>query len=217
MLKNNAAEKLEAFIYAESSSLVNAYLKSRENGSVKLDTNNLTLAGIAEALVNQTEDVGLKPLQDLREVLLSCELTAFQINYSGIISSLTFYLTDNTDKLQPPRLNRLRRFASVFMLLNDNVRPLGDDTTFPAFSTLINKVILAVERLEQFNVRITNLSGSLANLSSFSSSGGSSSSLSNSTTYLRGAQALRFFQSHQIRCNLRKHPSCNFLKGVFTT
>lgn len=105
--------------------------------------NNLT--GIAKSLIDESEDAGLKPLHELRDVLLTCELSAFQINYSGIITSLIEYLTEDDGKLQPTRLERLRRFASVFMLVHDNNRPLGDDTTFPAFSSIINKVILAIE------------------------------------------------------------------------
>lgn len=116
LLKSSASEKLENFIYTESLNLTNTYGESR------IDNHNMTsmhsLTGIADSLIVQNEDVGLKPLQDLREVLLSCELSAFQINYSGIIASLTRYLTEESDKLQPSRLDRLRRFASVFMLIN---------------------------------------------------------------------------------------------------
>lgn len=119
LLKSSSAEKLESFIYIEALNLTNTYGESRADGCSLTSMNHLT--GIADALIAQKEDSGLKPLQDLREVLLSCELSAFQINYSGIIASLITYLTDDSEQLQPPRQDRLRRFASVFMLLNVSI------------------------------------------------------------------------------------------------
>lgn len=76
--------------------------------------------------------------------------------------------------------------------------PLSGDShfaTLPAFERLITKVIHSIGQLEQFTVRLTNLSGI-----------GQASGAS--TTYLRGAQAMRFFQSHQIRLHLQRHPNC---------
>jgi hypothetical protein len=119
LLKSSAAEKLEAFIYAEALNLTNTYGESRAENCGLTSMNHLT--GISDALVAKNEDSGLKPLQDLREVLLSCELSAFQINYSGIISSMITYLTDESEQMQPSRLERLRRFASVFMMLNVSI------------------------------------------------------------------------------------------------
>lgn len=115
LLKTAATEKLEAFIHTESLNLTNNYGEDRNSNSL---TSMHSLVRIAELLGKESTDVGLKPLHDLRDVLLTCELSAFQINYSGIISSLIVYLTEDGGKLQPPRLERLRRFASIFMLLN---------------------------------------------------------------------------------------------------
>lgn len=85
-----------------------------------------------------------------------------------------------------------------------------------SFERLVNKVILAIGQLEQFQVKITNLSGIVQTNNSGTPTIGSgallNSSVLTSTTYLRGAQALRFFQTHQIRCNLKRHPSCKQLR-----
>lgn len=115
LLKTAATEKLEAFIHSESLNLTKNYGEGRNSSSL---TSMNSLTEIAELLSKESTDVGLKPLHDLRDVLLTCELSAFQINYSGIISSLIVYLTEESGKLQPSRLERLQRFASVFMLLN---------------------------------------------------------------------------------------------------
>lgn len=72
--------------------------------------------------------------------------------------------------------------------------------------------------LLSFKVRITNLSGIFTNGSGSSSLAQYQSALLGSgaggslfSTTLRGAQALRFFQMHQIRINLRRHVSINFV------
>ena len=70
-----------------------------------------------------------------------------------------------------------------------------------------------------FKVKITNLSGIVQTSGSGTPIGGTGSRMLTSaeaalasTTYLRGAQALRFFQTHQIKCNLKRHPSCKQLR-----
>lgn len=98
---------------------------------------------------------------------------------------------------------------------SDHLRPsaLTADKLVP-FERLIQKVLLGIAQLEQFQVKITNLSGIIQSSGSGggSSSGSGGVSSMTSTTYLRGAQALRFFQTHQIRCNLKRHPSCKQLR-----
>ncbi|KAI6205573.1 Thyroid hormone receptor interactor 12 [Aphelenchoides besseyi] len=214
-VKATATERLEKFIQIESSALSAKCVAGTGVNTQNLENMNL-LVEVANLLSETGIDAGIKPLHDLRDALSSRELSAFQVNYSGIIGALIGYLTENEGRLLPSRSERLRRFASVFMLLNSYNRPIGGDEAFESFNQLVSRIVLAVERLEQFSVRITNLSGNLSSLpgASMSSSGGSggSQNVFGSTTYLRGAQALRFFQSHQIRCNLRRHPSCKFLR-----
>ena len=236
-LKSTAAEQLEKFIQTEASKLSERCAKwtgaSTENAE-----NMRLLSAITEQLSRGGEDVGVRPLQKLRDALVTRDLSAFQINFSGLMTALTTYLAESGDRLVPTRLERLRRFAGVFMAVTvsadrradwrddysiararfqDHNRPLVDAATLQPFKALIAKVMLTVERLEQFSVRATNLSGNLAGFGSSSlgiggSSHGGGAQQHGSTTYLRGAQALRFFQSHQIRCNLRRHPSCKQLR-----
>uniref|UniRef100_A0A1I7SMU8 E3 ubiquitin-protein ligase n=1 Tax=Bursaphelenchus xylophilus TaxID=6326 RepID=A0A1I7SMU8_BURXY len=212
-LKTEAIEKFGSFIKSESEQLVKRYKATAKGPSQGSDDVDL-LREISERL-NSTKNCGIEPLRDLANIIVKRDMSAFHINHSGIIPALTAYLCETT-KREPDRLSRLRRFASVFMLLSpDNLRPVGDDDHFPAFNRLVSKVVLAIERVEQFNVRVTNLSGNVSHLSNSSyTSSNSSNVLSGigSSAYLRGAQALRFFQSHQIRCNLRRHPSCKHLR-----
>src|SRR4051812_33212603 len=140
--------------------------------------------------------------------------------------------------MMPARPLRLRRFLAAFMALTPETarRPRllevgSTNSVLAPFERLVNKVLLVIGQLEQFQVKVTNLgaivhpggsSGGGGGLSigamaaAAAALGGSTSAIaslaSSSTTYLRGAQALRFFQTNQIRCNLKRHPSCKNLK-----
>jgi len=88
---------------------------------------------------------------------------------------------------------------------NSKNRPVDiNGDVFAPFERLVLKVVHAVGQLEQFQIKVTNVSGVLNNSSTTSSS--------TAGTVLRGSHALRFFQTHQIRCNLKRHPSCRQLK-----
>ncbi|KAI6244075.1 Thyroid hormone receptor interactor 12 [Aphelenchoides fujianensis] len=191
-LKTAAAERLEKFIQLEAAAL-SAKCEAVAGGNTQSLENVAILTEIANLLAEAGMDVGVKPLHDLRDVLATRELSAFQVNYSGIIAALIGYLTENEGRLLPGRTERLRRFASVFMLLNNNTRPAGGEEHFLAFSRLISKIVLAVERLEQFSVRITNLSGNLSSLSgaSMSSGGGGHSSQNFLREWRRGRGSIK--------------------------
>ncbi|CAG5128805.1 unnamed protein product, partial [Candidula unifasciata] len=63
----------------------------------------------------------------------------------------------------------------------------------PALSFLVSKLMACLHQLEQFQVKVHDLPGS---------SGGSS----------RGGNALKFFTTHQLKCQLQRHPACTTLK-----
>lgn len=68
-----------------------------------------------------------------------------------------------------------------------------DRQGIPALVSLVSKLNACVTQVEQFPVKVHELPG------------GSSGSL-------RGTNALRFFHSHQIKCNLKRHPDCTNLR-----
>ena len=70
----------------------------------------------------------------------------------------------------------------------------------PHLTALIGKLSGCVNQLEQFPVRVHDLP---APAGTSGASGG----------YFRsGTSALRFFNTHQLKCNLQRHPSCNSVK-----
>lgn len=176
------------------------------------------------ALANKlrsNKDYGAEPIMDLRNLLLEQEITSFQFNQSGIPDALVTYLC-NVSGAHHQRSVRLKYFASVFMGLKEDslhADSVGADKRHYPFESLVTKLTQTIGTVEQFQVRVTNLSGIFTNGSGSSSlaqyqsallGGGAGGSLFSTT--LRGAQALRFFQMHQIRINLRRHPKCKNLR-----
>uniref|UniRef100_A0A1I8B2K2 E3 ubiquitin-protein ligase n=1 Tax=Meloidogyne hapla TaxID=6305 RepID=A0A1I8B2K2_MELHA len=152
------------------------------------------------ALANKlrsNKDYGAEPIMDLRNLLLEQEITSFQFNQSGIPDALVTYLCNVSGAHHQHSLHA------------DSV---GADKRHYPFESLVTKLTQTIGTVEQFQVRVTNLSGIFTNGSGSSSlaqyqsallGGGAGGSLFSTT--LRGAQALRFFQMHQIRINLRRH------------
>ncbi|XP_050539667.1 E3 ubiquitin-protein ligase TRIP12 isoform X2 [Daktulosphaira vitifoliae] len=137
----------------------------------------------------RNEDINA--LIELREIVLTSDISPFEVNHSGLIKSLTIYLTENSYGLDH-RNERLRKFLHVFTGFplqshehfiyntnNNNSRP---------FSALIGKLGSCVSQLEQFPVKVHDLSTGAGN------------------------SALKFFNTHQLKCLLQRHPECSNLK-----
>lgn len=58
---------------------------------------------------------------------------------------------------------------------------------------MLNKLLACLHHLEQFQVKVHELPG-----------GGSTAG--------RGTSALRFFNTHQLKCSLQRHPQCTSLR-----
>ncbi|CAI4228739.1 unnamed protein product [Auanema sp. JU1783] len=186
-------ERLRAWIKKEAERLLKTYLSEIGTSGQVIDC----LSWVAEQLEKRNEDVGTSPINQLYSLLEKDPVSAFEMNHSGVISALHNYLVSEDSDILPPRKLRLKRFAAVFMHLTaDNLRPAGEGGTFAVFESLISKTLASVGQMEQFQVKVNDMGGIATGTSGC----------------LRGAQALRFFQSHQIKCCLRRHPSCRELR-----
>ncbi|KAK0404585.1 hypothetical protein QR680_017525 [Steinernema hermaphroditum] len=195
--ESDIKEKVREWVYVEASYLTENYLKQTEEKADSLVINAMKkVASLLELKGNA--DHGCDALNSLRAIIVTNDITPFELSHSGVIGALIRYLTSASSDTHIPRKLRLKRFAAVFMNLQpDNLRPM-EDSSWEPLGRLVAKLIQTIAHLEQFQVRVTDLSGMMSSAATMSS--------------LRGAQALRFFQTHQIRCNLRKHPSDRQLK-----
>lgn len=118
-MRHAISEKLHAWIVKESEYILANY--TGEMGAVYGTESNVDileeLSLIASLLQTKSKDVGTSPLNSLKQIFLDREISAFQLNHSGLPAALNVYLTD-TEQLMPPRKLRLKRFAAIFLMLS---------------------------------------------------------------------------------------------------
>ncbi|CAG9853614.1 unnamed protein product [Phyllotreta striolata] len=131
-------------------------------------------------------------LLDLREILMESDISPFEVNYSGLIKALLSYLADVNGPFD--REQRLRILLNVFAdcPLNGDTKEISQlNSTWMA--ALVAKLNGCVSQLEQFPVKVHDLPAS-------------------SGAGRGGTSALKFFNTHQLKCNLQRHPECSNLK-----
>ncbi|XP_049887493.1 E3 ubiquitin-protein ligase TRIP12 isoform X2 [Pectinophora gossypiella] len=159
-------------------------------------------------------------LRQLRDTLLQHDLSPFEVNHSGVLGALLQFLTGGEAETEPEGSrerdgegegrdsaeqvaaceDRLRLFLHVFadMPLTPDLTEWNDkgglmslergSGSGGALSALVCKVNACVSHLEQFPVRVHDLPARPA------------------------TSALKFFNTHQLMCDLKRHPSCSNLK-----
>ncbi|CAH1991222.1 unnamed protein product [Acanthoscelides obtectus] len=130
-------------------------------------------------------------LLELRDILMESDISPFEVNYSGLIKALLSFLAENTGSYD--REQKLRILLNVFANcpLDSTVSEISDiNSTW--MSALVAKLNGCVSQLEQFPVKVHDLPAG--------SSGRG------------GTSALKFFNTHQLKCNLQRHPDCTNLK-----
>ncbi|XP_059049375.1 E3 ubiquitin-protein ligase TRIP12 [Achroia grisella] len=171
------------------------------------------LAALAAALPHA--QLQRAALEQLRDTLLQHDISPFEVNHSGVLGALLQFLTGGesdpettsqdqdgeTESQDSAELvaaceQRLRLFLHVFADM-----PLAADAEWSEegmvvvgaisgspLSALVAKVNACVSHLEQFPVRVHDLPARPA------------------------TSALKFFNTHQLMCDLKRHPTCSNLK-----
>ncbi|XP_030373810.1 E3 ubiquitin-protein ligase TRIP12-like isoform X6 [Scaptodrosophila lebanonensis] len=135
----------------------------------------------------------LDALLELKTILLESDISPFEVNHSGLIKAMLNYMTSENGLVE--RDARLRTFMHVFAglplepVMNVGQMPAIEPLAFAAFVAKLNG---CVTQLEQFPVKVHD----------FPAGPGGRSNQS----------ALRFFNTHQLKCNLQRHPECNNLR-----
>lgn len=144
------------------------------------------LTSTIHKLDNESED-SLTALADLRDIVLTSDISPFEVNHSGLVKSLLGYLTRPGEDRQ----ERIRQFLHVFAKcpLMSNMLVEHKDCSAEPMAALIAKLNGCVSQLEQLPVKVHDLPAGTG-----------------STT------ALKFFNTHQLKCHLQRHPSCTSLK-----
>lgn len=202
---NGNRDKIKKWIKEQARLFVEKYFSSDadetdgpESKVSKQQATN-TLKKLKQAIDQLENKQYLKSLKSLKNILIEGDLSSFELINSGLIQKLTVFLTATGDKGELEREKRICIFLNVFIKspLNPNeITPiiLGEIDAQP-FSTLIAKLNACVSHLEQFPVRVHDI------MPNSSASGN-----------IRGTSALKFFHTHQLKCNLQRHKDCKNLK-----
>ncbi|XP_055587415.1 E3 ubiquitin-protein ligase TRIP12 [Uranotaenia lowii] len=154
------------------------------------------LTGAIQKL-ESNRDHCLLALKELRDILIESDISPFEVNHSGLIRAmLSFMATEDNQQQQVERADRLRMFLHVFanLPLDRNYSSSTVPVTLnPApFSAFVAKLNGCVTQLEQFPVKVHDFPAGVGGRSNTS--------------------ALKFFNTHQLKCNLQRHPECTNLR-----
>uniref|UniRef100_A0A3B5A3B0 E3 ubiquitin-protein ligase n=1 Tax=Stegastes partitus TaxID=144197 RepID=A0A3B5A3B0_9TELE len=177
------------------------YFVERYFNSENVDGSNPAL-NVLQRLCTATEqlslqvDGGMECLVEISSIVSESDVSSFEIQHSGLVKQLLVYLTSNTDRDLLSRDVRLKRFLHVFAGCPvPGMEPVGrlDPTENAPYLALVHKMNSCLSQMEQFPVKVHD----------FPSGNGNGS---------RGSQALKFFNTHQLKCQLQRHPDCTNVK-----
>ncbi|PSN54376.1 hypothetical protein C0J52_11316 [Blattella germanica] len=189
-------EKARNWVREQAARFVETYSVSENNGPPHPAMNVLSRLTQAINKLQAQPNESLTALEELRSIVMESDISPFEVNHSGLIRAILQYVTQPDGPLMGSRDQRLRTFLHVFAGC-----PL--DPTFcghpPAWnpapmSALVAKLSGCVSQLEQFPVKVHDLPAGTG-----TGRGG-------------GTSALKFFNTHQLKCNLQRHPECTNLK-----
>jgi len=223
LISEQAVKFCEKYYGAESRTVSNPALSSLNQ-----------LCSATAALSSHTDE--MKGLHEIALAMVSSDMSPFEMIHSGLVEAFLSYLTTGSTATcsggsgsivsdlaasgsslsgsvgsdvavsssvasgavasgSAVRDQRLRQFLSVFLGSSSvhNASTSPDTSNTEAFSALVSKLMNCFHHLEQFQVKVHDLPGG-------ASAGG------------RGSNALRFFDTHQLKCNLQRHASCTTLK-----
>ncbi|XP_058890460.1 E3 ubiquitin-protein ligase TRIP12-like isoform X2 [Acipenser ruthenus] len=193
---SNNRDKIRAWIKEQASKFV-----ERNFSSENVDTSNPAL-NVLQRLCTATEqlslqvDGGTECLVEISSIVSESDVSSFEIQHSGFVKQLLLYLTSRSDKDTVNRDVRLKRFLHVFFgCPPPGLEPLGrlEPLENGPLMALVHKMNNCLSQMEQFPVKVHD----------FPSGNGTGS---------RGSQALKFFNTHQLKCQLQRHPDCSTVK-----
>lgn len=192
-------EKIKAWIKEQAQKFEENYFSVEQQGTTHPAMNILNRLTTALSLLESMTDGGLKALEEIRSVVVESDISSFEVIHSGLVRKLLNYLTapncNDSTYGSNIREDRLRAFLHVFMgsplFKYATVEP--DHLEPSTLAMLVNKLNACVSQLEQFAVKVHDLPGA-------GNVGG------------RGTSALKFFNTHQLKCNLQRHPTCTNLR-----
>uniref|UniRef100_A0A8C5BJ37 E3 ubiquitin-protein ligase n=1 Tax=Gadus morhua TaxID=8049 RepID=A0A8C5BJ37_GADMO len=198
---NLSRDKIKAWIKETACKFVERYFNSENVDCSNPALNVLQRLCAATEQLNMQVDGGVECLLEISGIVSESDVSSFEIQHSGLVKQLLLYLTSNTDRDVVGRDLvgrdvRLKRFLNVFYgcpLPGMETAGRLDPSENGPLLALVHKMNNCLSQMEQFPVKVHD----------FPSGNGSGS---------RGSQALKFFNTHQLKCQLQRHPDCTNVK-----
>ncbi|KAF6720878.1 E3 ubiquitin-protein ligase TRIP12 [Oryzias melastigma] len=193
---SNNRDKIKAWIKEQASKFVERYFNSENVDGSNPALNVLQRLCTATEQLSLQVDGGLECLAEISSIVSESDVSSFEIQHSGLVKQLLVYLSSNTDRDLLSRDIRIKRFLHVFTgCPAPGMEAVGqlDPTETAPFLALVYKMNSCLSQMEQFPVKVHD----------FPSGNGNGS---------RGSQALKFFNTHQLKCQLQRHPDCTNVK-----
>ena len=173
--------------------------QENSKASSKSQSATNTLNKLKQAIDQLDNKQYLKSLNNIKSILIEGDISSFELIHSGLIQKLTTFLAAiEVEKNYLEREQRICLFLNVFIKspldANEVTTAILSEIDSEPFSILIAKLNACVSHLEQFPVRVHDIMPN-------SSSGN-----------IRGTSALKFFHTHQLKCNLQRYKDCKNLK-----
>ncbi|XP_012882702.1 PREDICTED: E3 ubiquitin-protein ligase TRIP12 isoform X8 [Dipodomys ordii] len=198
---SNNREKIKGWIKEQAHKFVERYFSSENMDGSNPALNVLQRLCAATEQLNLQVDGGAECLVEIRSIVSESDVSSFEIQHSGFVKQLLLYLTSKSEKDAVSREIRLKRFLHVFFSSPlpgeepiGRVEPMGNAPLL----ALVHKMNNCLSQMEQFPVKVHD----------FPSGNGTGGSFSLN----RGSQALKFFNTHQLKCQLQRHPDCANVK-----
>ncbi|XP_057273080.1 E3 ubiquitin-protein ligase TRIP12 isoform X2 [Pezoporus wallicus] len=193
---SNNREKIKGWIKEQAHKFVERYFSSENMDGSNPALNVLQRLCTATEQLNLQVDGGTECLVEIRSIVSESDVSSFEIQHSGFVKQLLHYLTSKCEKDAVSRDIRLKRFLHVFFSSPlPGEEPLGrlEPLENAPLLALVHKMNNCLSQMEQFPVKVHD----------FPSGNGTGS---------RGSQALKFFNTHQLKCQLQRHPDCANVK-----
>ncbi|OXB83098.1 UNVERIFIED_CONTAM: hypothetical protein H355_016662 [Colinus virginianus] len=193
---SNNREKIKCWIKEQAHKFVDRYFSSENMDGSNPALNVLQRLCTATEQLNLQVDGGTECLVEIRSIVSESDVSSFEIQHSGFVKQLLLYLTSKSEKDAVNRDIRLKRFLHVFFSSPlPGEEPLGrlEPLENAPLLALVHKMNNCLSQMEQFPVKVHD----------FPSGNGTGS---------RGSQALKFFNTHQLKCQLQRHPDCANVK-----
>uniref|UniRef100_A0A2K6MNE5 E3 ubiquitin-protein ligase n=1 Tax=Rhinopithecus bieti TaxID=61621 RepID=A0A2K6MNE5_RHIBE len=193
--------RVKGWIKEQAHKFVERYFSSENMDGSNPALNVLQRLCAATEQLNLQVDGGAECLVEIRSIVSESDVSSFEIQHSGFVKQLLLYLTSKSEKDAVSREIRLKRFLHVFFSSPlpgeepiGRVEPVGNAPLL----ALVHKMNNCLSQMEQFPVKVHD----------FPSGNGTGGSFSLN----RGSQALKFFNTHQLKCQLQRHPDCANVK-----